>query len=62
MARIKERDDLSKHTLHLYAGDYGELQSLHPDVGAAAVVRRIVRRYISELKAKAGVKEVSYDE
>ena len=30
-----EREPTQKHTLHLYEGDYAELQSLYPETGAA---------------------------
>lgn len=45
-----DEDGLSKHTLNLYPGDYEKLRELYPDVGAAAVIRRIVRRYIEQIE------------
>lgn len=47
MARPKS--DLTKHTLHLYEGDYARLQDFHPEVGAASVIREIVRAYLDKL-------------
>lgn len=41
--------DLHKHTLHLYEGDYAKLQSLHPETGAAAIVREIIRAYLNRV-------------
>ena len=41
---------LSKHTLNLFEGDYEKLRSFYPDVGAGAVIRRIVRRYIEQIE------------
>lgn len=45
---------LQKHTLNLYEGDYDKLRSFYPDVGAGAVIRRIVRRYIEQVEATGG--------
>lgn len=47
-------EGLTKHTLNLYEGDYEELRTLYPDVGAGAVIRRIVRAYLSQVKAGGG--------
>ena len=41
-------DALTKHTLHLFEGDYAELQSLYPETGAAIIIRTLVRKHISE--------------
>lgn len=50
----KADEELTKHTLNLFAGDYEELRSFYPDVGAGAVIRRIVRKYIEQIKAQGG--------
>lgn len=42
----KSKDSLQKHTLQLFEGDYAKLQELHPDVGAAHVIRNLIRQYI----------------
>ncbi len=47
-------EQLSKHTLNLFEGDYEKLRSFYPDVGAGAVIRRIVRRYIEQVEATGG--------
>lgn len=49
--RNDDEDGLSKHTLNLYPGDYEKLRELFPDVGAAAIIRRIVRRHIEHVEA-----------
>lgn len=41
---------LSKHTLNLFEGDYEKLRLLYPDVGAGAIIRRIVRRFIEQVE------------
>lgn len=59
----KSDEDLTKHTLNLFAGDYAKLQSLFPDVGAGVVIRKVVRDFLSKIegstkpsKVKAEVK------
>lgn len=44
--------ELSKHTLNLYAGDYAKLQSLYPDTGAGAIVRRLIRKFLDNVESK----------
>lgn len=44
-------DDLTKHTLNLYSGDYAKLQELYPDVGAGPVIRKIIRKFIEQCEA-----------
>lgn len=56
MARPKD-DDLQKHTLNLFRGDYEKIQALFPDVGAGPIIRRILRRFIE----KTEMGEVSTD-
>lgn len=45
----KSKDSLQKHTLQLFEGDYAKLQELHPEVGAASIIRTIIRQYILKL-------------
>lgn len=52
--RNDDEEGLSKHTLNLYPGDYQKLRDLYPDVGAGAIIRRIVRRYIEQVEATGG--------
>lgn len=49
-----EDDDLQKVTLNLFNGDMEKLRSFYPDVGASAVIRRIVRRYIEQIEVNGG--------
>lgn len=43
--------ELQKHTLNLYPGDYAKLQEFYPDVGAATIIRRVVRKFIEQIEA-----------
>lgn len=52
MARSNETEDLKKHTLHLYAGDFDKLASFYPDLGPSVALRRIVRKHIQQLETK----------
>lgn len=49
-----DEDGLQKHTLNLYPGDYQKLRELYPDVGAGAIIRRLVRKYIEQVEATGG--------
>lgn len=42
----KKNEELQKHTLNLRRGDYERLQSLYPEVGAGAVIRRLVSSFL----------------
>lgn len=51
----KDDQELTKHTLNLYSGDYKKLQDFYaPDVGASVVIRKIVRRYIEQIEVNGG--------
>lgn len=52
----KSKDSLQKHTLQLFEGDYAKLQDLHPEVGAASVIRTIIRQYIIKLSPPVELK------
>lgn len=53
--------DLQKHTLNLYPGDYGKLQELYPDIGAATIIRRIIRAYIEQIEKGGEAAAVEID-
>jgi len=59
----KEEKPLTKHTLNLYQGQAEKLQELHPRLGAAYVIRKLVDRHIAEAEklATAMVPEPSID-
>jgi hypothetical protein len=44
-------DDLQKHTLNLFAGDYEKLQALYPDHGAGPIIRSVVRKFIEQCES-----------
>ena len=45
-------EELQKHTLNLYAGDYAKLQQFYPDTGAAVIIRKLVRWQVSQIESK----------
>ena len=44
-------EELQKHTLNLWRGDYQRLRELFPDLGAGYVIRKVVRNYILRVEA-----------
>lgn len=48
-----DKEDLQKHTLNLYPGDYDRLRLLFPDIGAGAVIRRLVRKFLDQTEGQA---------
>lgn len=54
-------DDLTKHTLHLFAGDYAALQAMHPDVGAAHIIRTIVKAYLKKTNPPIDTSKIKGD-
>jgi hypothetical protein len=46
------KGELQKHTLNLFPGDYAKLQELYPDLGAATIIRRIIRAFITQIEEK----------
>lgn len=49
----KESKPLTKHTLNLYEGQAEKLQELHPRLGAAFVIRKLIDRHIAEAETLA---------
>jgi len=49
-------DELRKHTLNLFKGDVERLQEMFPDLGAGAVIRRLVRSFIQKSEAEANAR------
>lgn len=47
------KNELQKHTLNLFAGDYEKIQSLFPDLGAAVIIRKVIRSFIERTEAGA---------
>lgn len=41
-------EELQKHTLNLFSGDYARIQALYPDVGAGPIIRRVLRKFIEQ--------------
>jgi len=49
----RNEQPLTKHTLNLYEGDYERVQDLYPDIGAAVIIRKVLRRFIEGIEAQA---------
>lgn len=52
----KNKDPLQKHTIQLFEGDYAKLQDLHAEVGAASIIRTIIRQYILKMNPPVELK------
>lgn len=52
---MKRKSDkpLTKHTLNLYEGQVEKLQSLHPRLGSAHVIRVLIDKHIAEAEKLA---------
>jgi len=42
-------EDCTKHTLLLFTGDYKRLQDAYPELGAAQVIRQLVRAHLNKI-------------
>ncbi len=49
----RSEQSLTKHTLNLYEGDYERVQDLYPDIGAAVIIRKVLRQFIEGIEAQA---------
>lgn len=45
------KEEMTKHTFHLFAGDYDRLIELHPGLPGALIIRTLVRKHIESLEA-----------
>lgn len=53
MSRNRDRLDLQKHTLNLYAGDWDELRALFPGTDTSYLIRELVHACVANTKATA---------
>lgn len=52
MPRTVETEDLTKHTFHLYSGDYKKLGEYYPDIPPAVLIRRLVRKFLTDIDSR----------
>lgn len=45
-------EELQKHTLNLFRGDYEKVQEFYPDIGAAVIIRRVLRSFLKKVEVK----------
>lgn len=55
---MNEKEPMQKHTLNIFAGDFDRLQRMYPDVGAAAIIRRLIRRHLEDTEPKADTSKI----
>lgn len=58
---MPKNNDLQKCTMNLFRGDYAKLQDLYPDIGAATIIRRIVRKFIDQIEEKGQAVDAEID-
>lgn len=56
-----DTEELAKHTLHLYAGDYARLQDTYPEIGAAKVIRKLVRHHLNNVDPAVDLTQIKGD-
>lgn len=55
---MNEKEPMRKHTLNLFDGDFDRLQRMYSDIGAAAVIRRLIRKHLEEKEPKADMSKI----
>lgn len=55
-------EPLHKHTLLIYEGDYLRLQNLYPEVGAAAIIRELIRAHLSKIDKPTDISKIKVKE
>lgn len=47
-----DQEELTKHTLNLFKGDFAKLGEIFPNLGSGVVIRQLVRNFITNTEAK----------
>lgn len=55
---MNEKEPMRKHTLNLFDGDFDRLQRLYPDIGAAAIIRRLIRNHLEKTEPKTDISKI----
>jgi len=53
---------LQKHTLLLFRGDYLALQDLYPEVGAAVIIRNLIRAHLKKIDEPMDLSNIKVEE
>lgn len=48
---MPRNSDLQKHTLNLHRGDFEKIADFYPDVPAATIIRKVIRRFVEQIEA-----------
>lgn len=54
------KEDLTKHTLHLFTGDFDQIAAAYPDLSAAKVIRTLVRAHLTKLNPPVDIKPLKH--
>ncbi len=49
---------MQKHTLNLFEGDFEKLQREYPDIGAAAIIRRLIRKHLEDRESTTDISRI----
>lgn len=55
---MNEREPMQKHTLNLFEGDFEKLQREYPDIGAAAIIRRLIRKHLEDRESTTDISRI----
>ena len=56
---MNEKEPMRKHTLNLFDGDFDRLQRMYPDIGAAAIIRRLIRKHLESVEPKMDISKIA---
>lgn len=48
---MSKAEELSKHTLNLFPGDYARIQALYPEIGAGPIIRQVLRAWLDKVES-----------
>lgn len=59
---MKRLECLQKHTLQLFEGDFAKLQEAYPELGASAVIRKLVQTHLSKINPPININKLKIEE
>lgn len=55
---LKENENVEKHTLCLYEGDFKRLSEIYPGISVSLIIRKLVRKHLVDKKAVVDITNV----
>jgi hypothetical protein len=56
MVKNLDGEELQKHTLNLFRGDFDRLRDFYPELDPSIVIRKLLRKHILDNEAEVEVK------